>query len=222
MSATLNLLVLVLFLTCVEIRAEETADPNLEQAPIAEPNSSTRRLSPKQEKRKFVTDHPERSDAGVFHTAFAVGGNFYIEPETTDGRTETGNYFRDPGFQLGAYFDYDYSELDENIPLALRGMVGYKYVLASVHVFSFDGMVRRMFKWSEKVGFGLGAGASAAVWYRFITATSKVEEFLVLPSMILGAGFEFDPFMVDFKWLINAIGENKVTMGFEIYFGLRL
>lgn len=177
------------------------------------------------QKRKFVTDHPERSDAGIFHVGFALGGNFYMEPSfTTDAagaRTFDDTYHRDFGFQGGVYFDYDYSQLEENIPLGLRGFVGYKYILNTTHAFSIDGMVRRMFNFSEKAAFGLGVGASAAIWLRTETATSD-EETLFLPSILIGAGFEFQPFMVDFKWLLNRIGSDSTIMGFELYFGVRL
>jgi hypothetical protein len=174
--------------------------------------------------RKYFTDDSPRTDAGVFHVGFAAGGNFYIEPQytTTSGKNvPSGAFFKDFGFQAGAYFDHDYSELDENIPLMLRGMVGYKYILNSVHVFSFDGMVRRMFRFSENASFGLGVGASAAVWYRVQSATSN-EEIIFLPTMLIGAGFEFNPFMVDLKWAVNRVGGDNTIMGFELYFGFRL
>ncbi len=175
--------------------------------------------------RKYFTDQTPRSDAGVFHVGFAFGGNFYIEPEwdnTVTPPSLSGNFFKDFGFQAGVYFDHDYSELDENIPLMLRGMIGYKYILGSVHVFSFDGMVRHMWRWSEKASFGVGLGASAAVWYRSVTPTSPNEEIVFLPTMLLSAGFEFNPFMVDFKWAINRFGADNVITGFELYFGFRL
>lgn len=173
------------------------------------------------QKRQFFNPSNPRADAGVFHVAFAFGGNFYIEPKTTNN-VPNGDYFKDPGFQAGVYFDHDYSELDENIPLMLRGMIGYKYVLSSVHMFSFDGMVRQMWRWSEKTSFGVGMGGSAALWYRVVTPTSPNEEVVFLPSLLLGAGFEFNPFMADFKWMINRIGADNIIMGFELYFGFRI
>ncbi|MBY0371557.1 hypothetical protein K2X33_12790 [bacterium] len=186
----------------------------------AEPASTSSRT--KQQPRKYFNDDSKRVDAGVFHVGFALGGNFYIEPRVDNNQTPTGDFYKDFGFQAGAYFDHDYSELDENIPLMLRGMIGYKYMLSSVHAFSFDGMVRRMFRFSEHASFGIGMGASAAVWFRVQTATSPTEEIILLPSLLLGAGFEFNPFMVDFKWAINRVGADNVIMGFELYFGFRL
>ncbi len=188
-------------------------------ARAAQPSTTSRTMS---DKRKYFTDDTPRSDAGVFHVGFAGGGNFYTEPviNRTTG-APTGDYYKDFGFQAGVYFDHDYSELDENIPLMLRGMIGYKYILSTVHVFSFDGMVRRMFRFSEKASFGLGVGASAAMWYRAATNTSPTEEILFLPTILIGGGFEFNPFMADIKWAINRIGTNTI-MGFELYFGFRL
>lgn len=189
------------------------------------PNPPSAQATPARNKdkkpRKFFQEDPSRVDAGIFHVALAAGGNFYIEPSYTNG-APSGDFFYDPGFQLGAYFDYDYSELDENIPLMLRGMVGYKYVLSSVHVFAFDGMVRHMWRFSEGASFGLGMGGSFAVWYRTITANSPTREVVLLPSLLLGAGFDFHPFMVDFKWLLNRFAADNIITGFELYFGIRI
>lgn len=197
-----------------------------EAATDASKDSKSTRPVRQVKKRYFGTEKPERIDAGVFHVAFAVGGNYYIEPKyqvtATAGKEPTGDYFRDLGFQAGVYFDYDYSELTENVPLALRGMIGYKYVLSSVNVFSFDGMVRRMWRTSDSASFGLGFGGSMAVWSRTVTATSPEEEVVLLPSLLIGAGFEFNPFMADFKWLINRMGGDNTIMGFELYFGFRM
>ncbi len=188
----------------------------------AQPARKFRKRNEPVEKRKYFTDDSPRSDAGVFHVGFAGGGNFYIEPRINASTgAPTGEYFKDFGFQAGVYFDHDYSELDENIPLMLRGMVGYKYILSSIHVFSFDGMVRHMFRLSDKASLGLGIGASGAVWYRTASANST-EEILFLPTVLIGAGFEFNPFMVDFKWGINRVGGENTIMGFELYFGFRL
>jgi hypothetical protein len=176
----------------------------------------------RQEKRRYFQPDTDRTDAGIFHVGIAAGGNFYIEPQVDTNKVPTGEFFKDFGFQAGVFFDYDYSEMDENIPLMLRGMVGYKYILSSVHVFTFDGMVRHMWRFSDKASFGLGMGGSAALWFRTITDTSATEEMVLLPSLLLGAGFEFEPFMVDFKWLINRIASDNVIMGFELYFGFRL
>jgi hypothetical protein len=232
----LSWVVLITFLIAIPVSARAEEDPDDPNAKTNTQDTQDRVLKPKSTKpsqrnlehRKFVTDHPDRSDAGIFHVAFAAGGNFYVEPEVnSQTKTPTGNYFKDFGFQGGVYFDYDYSELPENIPLALRGFFGYKYILSSVHVFSFDGMVRRMFELSENTRFGLGLGGSAAVWYRVqqdATATSPAssEEIIFLPSFLIGAGFEFNPFMVDFKWLINRFGQDSTITGFELYFGFRL
>jgi hypothetical protein len=201
--------------------------PEAAQSPSrAQPARPTRQSSggnrTRGEKRKYFTDDSPRSDAGVFHVGFAAGGNFYIEPRINlSTGVATGDFFKDFGFQAGVYFDHDYSELDENIPLMLRGMVGYKYVLSSVHVFSFDGMVRHMFRLSDKASLGVGIGASGAVWYR-TASTNSNEEILFLPTVLIGAGFEFNPFMVDFKWALNRVGGENTIMGFELYFGFRL
>jgi len=202
--------------------AEDYGDDIVDQRPTESPRPI---VPPKKnrERRRYVTDHPERSDAGIFHVAAAVGGNFYVEPTVTyPSRVPTGNYAKDFGFQAGAYFDYDYSQMDENIPLALRGFVGYKYILRSIHVFSFDGMVRRMFQFSEKTSFGIGMGASTALWFRAVTDISPEEEIAFLPSLLIGAGFEFNPFMIDFKWMINRFATDATITGFELYFGVRL
>ena len=150
--------------------------------------------------------------------------NFYIEPKiSASTKAPTGDYFKDFGFQAGVYFDYDYSALEENIPLALRGMFGYKYILSSVHVFAFDAMVRRMFRFSEKSTFGLGFGGSAALWFRpeSKVAPLAAEEIIFLPSLVLGAGFEFNPVFVDYKLLLNRIGQNATILGMELYAGVR-
>lgn len=232
-SKALHLGILLSFLAFTlasPVLAEEdyTEDEVLEEETVQPPPAKAAQPKPKKnsQKRKFVTDHPERSDAGIFHVGFAVGGNFYMEPEfaldaSTGAKVFADNYTKDFGFQGGAYFDYDYSQLDENIPLGLRGFVGYKYILNTTHAFSIDGMVRRMFNFSEKVAFGLGVGGSAAIWFRQESDTSD-EETLFLPSLLIGAGFEFEPFMVDFKWLVNRIGSESTIMGFELYFGVRL
>lgn len=176
-------------------------------------------------RRKYFVPDPNRVDAGIFHVAFVLGGNFYVEPEIAPATlAPNGNYFKDFGFQGGVMFDYDYSALPENIPLALRGMVGYKYILNSVHVFTFDGVVRKMFRVSDNSDFGIGMGGSAAVWYR--KASSRPifadEEIVFLPSFVVSAGFDFTPFMVELKWLINRFGENSTITGLELYFGFRL
>jgi hypothetical protein len=194
------------------------------EAPLLKPKKEGVSDTPKEERKYFVSD-PSRVDAGIFHVAFALGGNFYIEPKVaTATRLPTGDYSKDFGFQGGVYFDWDYSELPQDIPLGLRGMVGYKYILSSTHVFTFDGVVRRMIRTSNKSSLGLAIGASAGVWYRQESLDPPLsdEEIRFLPSLILGAGFDFDPFMVDFKWLINRLsGDNSIT-GFELYFGFRL
>jgi hypothetical protein len=201
---------------------DEDEEPAQRDTPQRSYTPSAPRNQRETRRRKYFQEDPSRVDAGIFHVGFAAGGNFYIEPMVDNNKVPTGDFFKDFGFQAGAYFDYDYSELDENIPLMLRGMVGYKYILSSVHVFTFDGMVRHMWRWSEKAAFGLGMGGSAAMWYRTVTTTSANEEIVILPSLLLGAGFEFQPFMVDFKWLINRIASDNVIMGFELYFGFRL
>jgi hypothetical protein len=174
------------------------------------------------QKRKYFTDQSPRTDAGVFHVAATLGGNFYIEPEVNASLVPTGNYHKDFGFAAGVTFDYDYSELDENIPLCLRGFIGYKYVLNSVHVATFDGIVRRMWRFSEKSSFGLGFGGSAAVWYRVEIPSVSTEEIIFLPSFIMEAGFDFNPFMIDLRLLINRIKGDSSIMGGELYFGFRL
>jgi hypothetical protein len=209
-----------------ESSANSTAVPESSEVPEPPPPAKAARRPQREkasEKRKYFVPDTDRVDAGVFHVAAVAGGNFYVEP-AVDATTliATGNYYKDFGFQAGVVFDYDYSELPDNIPLSLRGFIGYKYILSSVHVFTFDGVVRRMFKVSRYTNFGLGMGGSAAIWYRAVTTYSPQEEILFLPSFILEAGFDFNPMMVEFKWLVNRIGSNSSLMGFEMYLGIRL
>jgi len=210
----LSWLVLVLALvTGGTLRAEEGG----EDAPAPPP--------PKKATRKYMVPDPNRVDAGVFHVGFAVGGNFYIEPQI-DNNTggPNGDYFKDFGFQAGVYFDYDYSALTENVPLSLRGMLGYKRILKSVNVFTFDGAVRHMWRFSERATFGAGIGGSAAIWFREPqnVAPLAAEEIIFLPSFLITFGFEYNPFMVDVKWLINRFGQDSTITGVELYFGFRL
>jgi hypothetical protein len=201
--------------------AQDDTPADTEEAPPPPIHSKAAKKST--DNRHYFSDNTPRTDAGIFHVGFAVGGNFYIEPQFDSSTGQaTGDYFKDFGFQGGVYFDYDYSELAENIPLMLRGMIGYKYILNSVHVGSFDGMVRYMLRFSEGASFGFGMGGSAAVWYRPQSSSAPNEEVIFLPSLLLGAGFEFNPFMVDFKWLINRVGADSTIMGFELYFGFRI
>lgn len=195
---------------------EESEDRRVEQPVQTSPSGGDKKR--KGQRAKYHVADPKRVDAGIFHVAAAIGGNFYIEPDTQIPP----DYFKDFGFQAGVFFDFDYSEMDEDIPLCLRGMAGYKYILKSVHVFAFDAVARRMFRVSEKASFGLGLGGSAAVWYRSITDTSPEEEIIFLPSFIISAGFDFTPFMVNFNWLINRITEDDTRTGLELYFGFRL
>jgi len=226
----MSLLALTAFLTTPAASFAETDDDeeySQEEQTYEEPSPAPKkRRDRKGEKKKHFVADIKRTDAGIFHVAAVVGGNFYTEPKVTrdasDNIVSTGEYFKDFGFQAGVIFDYDYSEMDENIPLSLRGMVGYKYILSSVHVFAFDGAVRRMFRFSDAASFGLGLGGSAAVWYRSITASSPDEEIVFLPSVYLTAGFDFTPFMVEFKWLVNRFGEDSTITGLELYFGFRL
>lgn len=232
MKVRLFILVIASSLAVAEYEEPQTEVPanasgTESEAPVLRPKQRVddTTLRAKNPDRKYFIPDTNRVDAGVFHVAFALGGNFYIEPEVVSTTSApTGNYFKDFGFQGGVYFDYDYSELADNIPLALRGMVGYKYVLSSVHVFTFDGMVRRQFRLSENSSFGIGIGGSAAVWYRQQSNRPIFanEEIVFLPSFILGAGFDFNPFMVDFKWLINRFGQDSTITGLELYFGFRL
>ncbi len=208
------------------LRAEEEdgAAEKLSTSPPASAPARNEKTERKQ-KRKYMIYDPERVDAGIFYVGFAVGGNFYIEPKiSSTTKAPIGDNFKEFGFQGGLFFDYDYSAQEENIPLALRGMVGYKYILNSVHVFAFDAMIRRMFRFSEKATFGLGFGASAAIWFRSESKVAPLaaEEILFLPSLVLGAGIEFNPVFVDFKVLINKIGQDATILGMEAYVGVRL
>jgi len=201
------------------LRAEETPEEEEATSRAAEPAKTE-----KKQKRKYMVYDPDRVDAGVFHIGFAAGGNFYIEPKiSSTTKAPLGDYFKEFGFQAGVYFDYDYSAMAENIPLALRGMIGYKYILKSVHVFAFDAMVRKMFRFSEKSTFGLGFGGSTALWFRpeSLVAPVAAEEIIFLPSLVFGAGFEFNPMMVDFKVLVNRIGQDATILGMELYVGAR-
>jgi hypothetical protein len=206
------------------LRAEddEASEEAVEEVEQPRPAAPVKKKAKTKKKRAYHIEDIERTDAGVFHVAFAAGGNFYVEPKfsKTTGQP-TGDYFKDFGFQGGAFFDYDYSELTENVPLGLRGMIGYKYILQSTHVFAFDGLARIMWRLSDDVTFGLGMGVSLGTWYRAETALST-EETKFLPCGIIGAGFEFNPFMVDLKWLINRFGADSTITGVELYFGFRL
>ncbi len=198
----------------------EELQPAQQEIPISQTPSAP---TPKKEKRYFGTEKEPRIDAGIFHVAFAGGGNFFIEPKV-DATTQApiGEYFNDFGFGGGVYFDYDYSQMTENIPLMLRGFVGYKYVLQSVHVFDVEGIVRRMWQFSNSATFGIGAGVSNALWYRALTDNSPYEETLFLPSFIVETGFEFNPLMVELKWLINRLGSESSINGLEFMLGIRL
>jgi|GEM_PF-1368663 len=176
----------------------------------------------RKEKRYFGTEPEPRVDAGIFHVAFAGGANFFIEPKLNAvTKAPLGEYFNDFGFGGGVVFDFDYSQMAENIPLMLRGFVGYKYVLQSVHVFDVEGIVRRMWQFSDSATFGIGAGVSSAVWYRTKTDESLYEETLFLPSFVVETGFEFNPLMVELKWLVNRLGTDSSINGIEFLVGLR-
>lgn len=178
--------------------------------------------------RKYFSDQSPRTDAGIFHVGFALGGNFYIEPKLfADTNEFADDYFKDFGYQGGVFFDYDYSRMTENIPLALRGFVGYKYTMNSTHVFSLEGIVRRMFQLSENSDFGLGAGVSLASWFRQTVEvvnnqTTELDQTVLLPTFILEAGFDFNPFMVELKGMIHRFGTGQNLLGAEFYFGVRL
>jgi hypothetical protein len=200
-----------------------TNQPVTTSPPSPSTSSPSTSKNKKGKHSKYFVPDPDRSDAGVFNVALAAGGNFYFEPQVDPiTNLATGDYFKDFGFQGGVFFDYDYSQMPENIPLALRGMIGYKYILSSVHVFDVDLAARYMLRVSDKTEFGIGPGVSAAVWYRAITSTSPTEQVLFLPSFLIDMGFDFNPFMADFKWVINRIGADSTIMGFELYFGFRL
>ncbi len=232
-SVKFLVILLPLLLLASPLKAEEEEgydnESPIEAPPPKRPAKKAKKFG---QKRYFVAQDPDerRTDAGVFSVGFAVGGNFYMEPQTkntTDSagvtrQTVTGDYFKDFGFQGGVYFDYDYSQLTENVPLGIRGMLGYKYILNSTHVFAFDGVVRRMFNVSENVTAGIGMGGSAALWYRSDSAANAESESIFLPSFIATFGCEFNPFMVDFKWLINRFQSDNTITGVELYFGVRL
>lgn len=204
---------------------EETV---IEESRPVDSNRKALREKPNIKKRKYFSDTSPRSDAGIFHVGFALGGNVYIEPKLRASDNEfVDDYFKDFGYQGGVYFDYDYSRASENIPLALRGFLGYKYALNSTHIFAAEGVVRRIFNLSENSDFGIGAGVSLATWFRNITQISSVEtveieQTVLLPTFILSAGFDFNPFLVDLKWMIHRFGVGETLMGAEFYFGVRL
>ena len=151
---------------------EETGDEEVQETTTRSTTiKKTEKTEKKKERRKFITDHPDRIDAGIFYVAAAIGGNFYTEPRFTAAGAPSGDYFNDFGFQGGVYFDYDYSQLTENVPLALRGFVGYKYILNSVHCFSFDGMVRRMMQ--------VYLSSMPKILCSFISPLSKRQTFLL-------------------------------------------
>jgi len=232
MRPFLSFFVLVSFLLgAAQTWAEEDyeEDSSIEESPSVEvltPRSSSPKKAIK--KRKYFSDSSPRTDAGIFHVGFALGGNVYIEPKLfASNNTFADDYFKDFGYQGGVYFDYDYSRASENIPLALRGFLGYKYALNSTHIFAAEGVVRRMFNLSENSDFGLGAGVSLATWFRNMnqissTETVEIEQTVLLPTFILSAGFDFNPFMVDLKWMVHRFGVGETLMGAEFYFGVRL
>lgn len=213
------------------LRAEEDYEEEEsyieERETVAPPPTQRKRARKSLARRKYFTDTSPRSDAGIFHVGFALGGNVYIEPKLRASDNEfADDYFKDFGYQGGVYFDYDYSRASENIPLALRGFLGYKYALNSTHIFAAEGVVRRIFNLSENSDFGLGAGVSLATWFRNITQISatetvEIEQTVLLPTFILSAGFDFNPFMVDLKWMIHRFGVGESLMGAEFYFGVR-
>lgn len=209
-----------------ETVAEEEAPQVLK--PARKKSKELPQKKSKAQPRKFFSDNSPRTDAGIFHVAFALGGNVYIEPKLLSSNGNfADDYFKDFGYQGGVYFDYDYSRMTDNIPLALRGFLGYKYALNSTHIFAVEGMVRRMWQVSENADFGLGAGLSLATWFRSQTITSgsetsQIDQTVLLPTFILGAGFDFNPFMVDLKWMIHRFGVGETLMGAEFYFGVRL
>ena len=90
------------------------------------------------------------------------------------------------------------------------------------HVFDIEGIARRMWQFSESSSFGVGVGMSSALWYRALTNNSPYEETLFLPSLILETGFEFNPMMVQLKWMVNRLGSDSSINGIEFMFGIRL
>jgi|LakMenEpi03Aug12_release.lakeMendotaPanAssembly.Ray.scaffolds.fasta_scaffold133850_3 hypothetical protein len=209
--------------TVEEEVVQEQETPKAKPAPV-----KLKPVPKKKEARKYFTDNSPRSDAGIFHVAFALGGNVYVEPKLIATTKEfADDYFKDFGYQGGVYFDYDYSRTAENIPLALRGYLGYKYALNTTHIFALEGVVRRMFQLSENSDFGIGAGVSLATWFRTTAQvtnneTTQIEETILLPTFIVAAGFDFNPFMVDLKWMIHRFGQGNTIMGAEFNFGVRL
>lgn len=204
----------VTFLTTLSLsplRADEMGDDSsLQRTP---PHSET-----KKEKTRYFIEDTSRVDAGTFHVGFAAGGNFYMEPKFDSSFNLTGEYFNDFGFQVGVYFDYDYKDT----PLGLRGIVGYKYILSSVHVFDLEAIARMLFAFSQSVQYYVGVGVSTGVWFRTVTDTSAQEETALLPTLVVSTGFDFNPFMTDFKIMVHRIGDNSTIMGLELSFGFRL
>src|SRR4051812_23875518 len=91
-------------------KTEEESSTSDTEAPPPPPPPVRKKSKTKSGRREYVTDvdHNDRSDAGVFHIGFAAGGNFYLEPKLLQvgtQQTTTGEYFKDFGFQGGAYFD---------------------------------------------------------------------------------------------------------------------
>src|SRR5260370_33334159 len=55
----------------------------------AVPNAKTPATKQKDTKsRKYFIPDTDRTDAGIFHVAFAGGGNFYIEPRSEEHTSE--------------------------------------------------------------------------------------------------------------------------------------
>lgn len=178
--------------------------------------------------RTFFNSQEKRVDAGVFHVGFAAGGNFFIEPEeygTIYSSESTGQYFTSFGLQAGIYLDHDYSELTENVPLMIRAIIGYRYILDSIHIFAVDGLVRYMMRFSEHNALGLGGGVSAGIWYvpgSYYAPPYTVNEVAFVPALLLSAGIEFDNFFGDFKTMVKEINSFSTILGFELSFGFRL
>jgi hypothetical protein len=79
-----------------------------------------------------------------------------------------------------------------------------------------------MFRVSDWTTFGLGTGVSAGVWYRPAGNSVRETQTLFVPSFLITAGFEFNPFMTDLKWSITRVGSDVNVMGWELSFGVRL
>ena len=85
---------------------EETEAEELPKLKPVSPKKKSSSAVNKSKTRKYFTDDTPRSDAGIFHVGFALGGNVYIEPKLFKAGNSQGgqagefadDYFKDFGY----------------------------------------------------------------------------------------------------------------------------